>query len=53
LWLRYSAATMGGAFETVSVGWGSLRGSEGAAFFVFDGSLIKRVKVYREGSADP
>ena len=24
-----------------------------AAFFAFDGPLIKRVKVYREGSADP
>jgi hypothetical protein len=24
-----------------------------AAFFAFDGALIKRVKVYREGSADP
>jgi len=24
-----------------------------AAFFEFDSPLIKRVKVYREGSADP
>ena len=24
-----------------------------AAFFAFEGPLIKRVKVYREGSADP
>ncbi|MGN6169131.1 MAG: hypothetical protein ACTHQQ_13320 [Solirubrobacteraceae bacterium] len=24
-----------------------------AAFFAFDGPLIKRVKVYRQGSADP